>query len=78
MRIAAAGRIARTTRSAQPRPGQRWLLAYGPQQFAGVQVLQHVMSIDGTLVAPFPRQPRDGLAAMREHDVECVSATPTY
>ena len=51
--------LARTTRDAKPRPGQRWLLAYGPQQFAGIQVLQHVLAIQGTLVAPFPRQPRD-------------------
>lgn len=70
--------LARTVRTAQPRPDQRWLLAYGPQQFAGIQVLQHVMSVHATLVAPFPRQPRDGLAAMVRDRVTCVSATPTY
>lgn len=58
------GTLARTVRDAAPRPEQRWLLAYGPQQFAGIQVLQHVAAIGGTLVAPFPRQPRDGLDAM--------------
>ncbi|MBM7516577.1 class I adenylate-forming enzyme family protein [Nocardioides nitrophenolicus] len=74
--------LARTTRSATPRPGQRWLLAYGPQQFAGIQVLQHVLAIQGTLVAPFPRQPRDGLDALLDprpdRRPDCVSATPTY
>ena len=72
------GTLGRTVRDAAPRPEQRWLLAYGPQQFAGIQVLQHVVAIGGTLVAPFPRQPRDGLDAMLHHGVTCVSATPTY
>ncbi len=70
--------LARTVRGAQPRPDQRWLLAYGPQQFAGLQVLQHVMAIGATLVAPFPRQPRDGLAALLDLGVTHASATPTY
>lgn len=71
-------RLARTVRDAKPAPEQRWLLAYGPHQFAGIQVLQHVMAVGATLVAPFPRQPRDGLTALLEQDVTCVSATPTY
>ena len=70
--------LARTARDTRARPGQRWLLAYGPQQFAGIQVLQHVMAIQGTLVAPFPRQPRDGLEALLTQQLDCVSATPTY
>lgn len=70
--------LARTAQDAKPRPEQRWLLAYGPHQFAGIQVLQHVVSIGATLVAPFPRQPRDGLEALLAGDVTCVSATPTY
>lgn len=70
--------LARTANNAKPRPEQRWLLAYGPHQFAGIQVLQHVVSIGATLVAPFPRQPRDGLEALLAGDVTCVSATPTY
>lgn len=70
--------LMRTARNATPHPEQRWLLAYGTQQFAGIQVMQHVMAIRGTLVAPFPRQPRDGLEAMLREGVSCVSATPTY
>jgi acyl-CoA synthetase (AMP-forming)/AMP-acid ligase II len=72
------GVLARTVANVEPRPEQRWLLAYGPHQFAGIQVLQHVVAAHATLVAPFPRQPKDGLAALLEHDVTCVSATPTY
>jgi acyl-CoA synthetase (AMP-forming)/AMP-acid ligase II len=70
--------LARTVERVEPRPEQRWLLAYGPHQFAGIQVLQHVLAAQATLVAPFPRQPRDGLAALLDDGVTCVSATPTY
>lgn len=67
-----------TVAGARQRPGQRWLLAYGPHQMSGVQVLMHVLGSGATLVAPFPRQPRDGLAALLDPGVDCVSATPTY
>ncbi len=71
-------RLARTVEDAKPHPEQRWLLAYGPQQFAGIQVLQHVAASQATLIAPFPRQPKDGLAALLDNGVTCISATPTY
>ncbi len=70
--------LGRTVGNVRPMPDQRWLLAYGPQQFAGVQVLLHVMASQATLVAPFPRQPKDGLEAMLTQGVTCVSATPTF
>jgi acyl-CoA synthetase (AMP-forming)/AMP-acid ligase II len=70
--------LARTVAGIRPRPGERWLLAYGTHQFAGIQVLQHVLAAQATLVAPFPRQPRDGLAALLDGGVTCISATPTY
>jgi acyl-CoA synthetase (AMP-forming)/AMP-acid ligase II len=70
--------LAQTVAKVRPRPDQRWLLAYGPHQFAGVQVLLHVVASRATLVAPFPRQPKDGLNALLSDDVTCVSATPTY
>jgi acyl-CoA synthetase (AMP-forming)/AMP-acid ligase II len=70
--------LGRTVARVTPRPQQRWLLAYGPHQFAGIQVLQHVLASMATLVAPFPRQPRDGLEALVTADVTCASATPTY
>jgi len=70
--------LAQTVAKVRPEPDQRWLLAYGTQQFAGVQVLLHVMASRATLVAPFPRQPRNGLDAILTDGVTCVSATPTY
>lgn len=71
-------RLLRTTDRTRPSPGERWLLAYGLHQFGGQQVLIHVFASGATLVAPTPRRPREGLAAMREHGVTHVSATPTY
>jgi len=59
-------------------PGERWLLAYGLHQFGGLQVLIHVLAAGATLIAPAPRRPREGLAAMRGHGVTHSSATPTY
>jgi acyl-CoA synthetase (AMP-forming)/AMP-acid ligase II len=70
--------LGQTVEKVQPKPDQRWLLAYGPQQFAGIQVLLHVMASRATLVAPFPRQPKDGLDAILSDGITCVSATPTY
>jgi acyl-CoA synthetase (AMP-forming)/AMP-acid ligase II len=69
--LRAAGRI-------KPAPDERWLLAYGLHQFAGLQILVHVMAAGATLVSPAPRRPREGLAAMRTHGVTHASATPTY
>jgi acyl-CoA synthetase (AMP-forming)/AMP-acid ligase II len=63
---------------ATPRPDQRWLLTYGLHQFAGIQMLLHAVSAQASLVAPFPRQPRDGAEALLKYGVTCVSATPTY
>ena len=70
--------LGQTVEKVEPKPDQRWLLAYGPQQFAGIQVLLHVLASRATLVAPFPRQPKDGLDAILSDGVTCVSATPTY
>jgi acyl-CoA synthetase (AMP-forming)/AMP-acid ligase II len=60
------------------RPGQIWLLAYGPHQFAGMQFLMHVMALAATMIAPRERRPKETLAAMRTHDVGYISATPTW
>jgi acyl-CoA synthetase (AMP-forming)/AMP-acid ligase II len=71
-------RLLRATARIGDGRGQRWLLAYGLHQFAGLQILLHVLAAGATLVAPAPRRPREGLRAMRRHDVEYASATPTY
>jgi acyl-CoA synthetase (AMP-forming)/AMP-acid ligase II len=70
--------LGQTVEKVEPKPDQRWLLAYGPQQFAGIQVMLHVLASRATLVAPFPRQPKDGLDAILSEGITCVSATPTY
>lgn len=69
--------LTRMHRTAMDRD-QRWLLAYGTHQYAGVQILMHVMALGATLVAPSERRPKDALAAMRAHNVGYVSATPTW
>ncbi|HEX4434809.1 MAG TPA: class I adenylate-forming enzyme family protein [Acidimicrobiales bacterium] len=70
--------LTQTVAKVQPAPEQRWLLAYGPQQFAGIQVLLHVVASGATLIAPFPRQPKNGLDALLSDGVTCLSATPTF
>jgi acyl-CoA synthetase (AMP-forming)/AMP-acid ligase II len=67
-----------TVASVEPAPEARWLLAYGPHQFAGIQVLLHALASRATLVAPFPRLPKDCLQVVLVEKVTCVSATPTF
>jgi acyl-CoA synthetase (AMP-forming)/AMP-acid ligase II len=71
-------RVLRAASRVGPAPDERWLLAYGAHQFAGLQILVHVMAAGATLVAPSIRRPREGLNAMRTHGVTHASATPTY
>ncbi|PWN04922.1 long-chain fatty acid--CoA ligase [Nocardioides silvaticus] len=58
--------------------GQTWLLAYGPNQFAGLQVLIHVLGTGATLVAPPVRRPQAVIDLIHEHRVDHISATPTF
>jgi acyl-coenzyme A synthetase/AMP-(fatty) acid ligase len=58
--------------------GQVWMLAYGPQQFAGLQVLIHVLGTGATLVAPSVRRPQAVLKLLHDHRVTHLSATPTF
>jgi acyl-CoA synthetase (AMP-forming)/AMP-acid ligase II len=71
-------RLLRQATATAPAPGERWLLAYGPHQFGGLQVLIHAMAAGAVLIAPFPRRPRESLRAMRAHGATHVSGTPTY
>jgi acyl-CoA synthetase (AMP-forming)/AMP-acid ligase II len=59
-------------------PGTRWLLAYNLNQFAGIQVLLHVLASAGTLIQPATRQADDAIGAIRDYRVTHVSATPTF
>jgi len=56
----------------------RWLLVHDLEQFAGIQVLLHVLAGGATLVAPATKQPREAMAEIRRHRVTHVSATPTF
>lgn len=71
-------RLLKAVRHQELRRGIRWLLAYNINQFAGIQVLLHVLAGGGTLVEPASRQAEDAVAAIREHGVTHVSATPTF
>ena len=71
-------RVLRATGRIKPAPDQRWLLAYGLNQFGGLQILLHVIAAQATLVAGETFQPRDGLAAMRRWGVTHASGTPTF
>jgi acyl-CoA synthetase (AMP-forming)/AMP-acid ligase II len=70
--------VATIVRAARDGSGQVWLLAYGPQQFAGLQVLLHVLGSGATLVAPPVRRPLAVLDAIHDHGVDHISATPTF
>jgi acyl-CoA synthetase (AMP-forming)/AMP-acid ligase II len=59
-------------------PEARWLLAYNLNQFAGIQMLLHVLASGATLVVPDSNQPRDALRAMVDLSVTHASATPTF
>jgi acyl-CoA synthetase (AMP-forming)/AMP-acid ligase II len=71
-------RLIEAVRAPDPNPGTRWLLAYNLNQFAGIQILLHVLASKATLVAPPSRRADDVIATIREHRVTHVSATPTF
>lgn len=69
--LPAVARVVRT-------PDQRWLLAYGLNQFGGLQIVLHVLAAGATLVVPAALRPREGLDAMRAQGVTHASGTPTF
>lgn len=71
-------RVLRTTARIKPVDDQQWLLAYGLNQFGGLQILIHVVAAQTTLVSADTFQPRDALAAMRRWGVTHASGTPTF
>ena len=71
-------RLLKSVRRPDERAGTRWLLAYNLNQFAGIQMLLHVLASRGTLIEPVSRQAEDAIEAMRKHGVTHVSATPTF
>jgi acyl-coenzyme A synthetase/AMP-(fatty) acid ligase len=71
-------RLLRPYEGARPTPDQRWLLAYGMQQFSTVQMLMHVFSVGATFVVPESNVPKVATASILDHDVTHISATPTF
>lgn len=71
-------RLAAAVRHPDDAAATRWLLAYNLNQFAGVQILLHVLVSRGTLVVATSNRPADGIDAMREARVTHASATPTF
>lgn len=71
-------RLAAGVRQRGPEPGARWLLAYNLNQFAGIQMLLHVLATRATLVIPASGQPAAAAAAMERFSVTRASATPTF
>lgn len=71
-------RLLRVARADPARHGGRWLLAYNVNQFAGIQIVAHVLATGATLVAGATARPRDAVAVMRDLGVTHVSATPTF
>ena len=56
----------------------RWLLAYQPTGFAGIQVLLTAVLSNGLLVVPEQRNPSGFFAAAKMHQVTQISATATF
>jgi acyl-CoA synthetase (AMP-forming)/AMP-acid ligase II len=57
---------------------RRWLVAYPLSHFAGLQVLLQCVLNRDTLVIPSSFGATSGLAALRDHGVTHLCATPTY
>lgn len=71
-------RLLRASQRIVAAPDQRWLLAYGLNQFGGLQILLHVLAARATLVFGETFQPKDALKASREWGVTHASGTPTF
>lgn len=59
-------------------PEQRWLLAYGLNQFGGLQILLHVIGARATLITGRSFQPHEAVETLRKHPVTHISGTPTF
>lgn len=70
--------LLKAVRHRDEEPGSRWLSSYNLNQFAGIQVLLHVLANQATLVEARSRRADDIIAAIREHGVTHASATPTF
>jgi len=58
-------------------PAARWLMTYNPTAYAGLQVFFTALATGGAVIYPAPGA-EGAAAAVREHGVEAISATPTW
>ena len=71
--------ITRPVKSADALRGSRWLLAYAPHLYAGLQVFCHALLNQGTLVMlPQQRSPELAATAIGEFAINYISATPSF
>jgi acyl-coenzyme A synthetase/AMP-(fatty) acid ligase len=71
--------LARPVRRTDAAAGQRWLLTYRPNLYAGLQVALQCLANQGTLVVPRAgSSPTEIARLMAEQRVECASGTPSY
>jgi acyl-CoA synthetase (AMP-forming)/AMP-acid ligase II len=71
-------RLVASVRRPDAERGTRWLLAYNLNQFAGIQILLHVLASGATLVAPPSRRAEDVIETIQRERVTHASATPTF
>jgi acyl-CoA synthetase (AMP-forming)/AMP-acid ligase II len=71
--------LCRPVRRQSGGPDQRWLQTYRPNLYAGLQVLLQCFLSCGTLLVPREGWPVSSIIEFAaQHDVECISATPSY
>ncbi len=58
--------------------GRRWLLAYDPTRFAGIQMWLQALLTGGCLCVPALRDPSDIVRMLIDERVEFASATPSF
>ena len=71
--------LSRPVRISNPPKQLRWLLAFRPHLYAGIQVILQCFANCGCLVVPRYRAEAQDVATMIvDRKVQCVSATPSY
>ena len=58
--------------------GTRWLLAYAPTSYAGLQVYYACRAAEGVLVRARTSRPSDACRAIADAGIDVLSATPTF
>lgn len=70
--------LARPARVQDQFDGSVWMLTYPLQLYAGLQVFLQALFNRATLVIPKSNSPSDVAAALRDHQVQYVSGTPSF